>query len=375
MAVLATGSQPLVPPLEGMTADDGELRPGVFVYRTMDDCTRMRAHARPGDSAIVLGGGLLGLEAAKVLADRGLHVTVVHGAKTLMNAQLDAMGGEMLARQIERCGIFVRTAHTVEAILGDLVVEGVGSTTARRCPPTWSCSPAASARASTWRAPPGSPSTAGIVVNDTLATEVPGVYAIGECAEHARPGPTASSRPPGSRPPCSPTCSAGTNPQARYRGSKLYTRLKVAGVDVASMGRVEPELETDEVIQVVETAARLLPQAHRARRQARRRDARRQHRGGGGPRADLRPRRPLPADPLEALCPTPPSAPGARASASSAPATRSARRLCEAIAGGACTVEALGEPTRAGTGCGSCKPELVQLIANNAPPPKLAAAG
>src|SRR5436853_91244 len=78
LAVLATGSQPLAPPLEGMSGTDGELRKGAFVYRTVSDCLRMREHARPGNNAIIVGGGLLGLEAAKVLSDRGLHVTVIH---------------------------------------------------------------------------------------------------------------------------------------------------------------------------------------------------------------------------------------------------------------------------------------------------------
>src|SRR5580698_698730 len=119
IAVLATGSQPTVPPLDGMTNPRGDLRPGVFIYRTMDDCLQMRARARAGDSAVVLGGGLLGLEAAKVLSDAGLHVTVVHAARTLLNAQLDELGGEMLERQIEAHGIFVRTGRTIEAVLGD----------------------------------------------------------------------------------------------------------------------------------------------------------------------------------------------------------------------------------------------------------------
>ncbi|HEY2736572.1 MAG TPA: FAD-dependent oxidoreductase, partial [Polyangiales bacterium] len=118
LAVIATGSAPLVPPLEGMLGEDGEPRAGVFVYRTMGDTLRMREAARSGDGAIVVGGGLLGLEAAKVLSDRGLHVTVVHVAKTLMNAQLDRFGGEMLTRHIEHAGIFVRTGKTVAALYG-----------------------------------------------------------------------------------------------------------------------------------------------------------------------------------------------------------------------------------------------------------------
>jgi nitrite reductase (NADH) large subunit len=92
VAVIATGSRPVVPPLVGMTQDGGELRPGVFVYRTLDDCLKIRAFARPGDNAVILGGGLLGLEAGKVLSDRGLHVTVVHLSHGLLNAQLDFVG-------------------------------------------------------------------------------------------------------------------------------------------------------------------------------------------------------------------------------------------------------------------------------------------
>jgi nitrite reductase (NADH) large subunit len=377
-AVLATGSQPLVPPLEGMTTDDGELRPGVFVYRTMDDCIRMRAHARPGDSAVVVGGGLLGLEAAKVLSDRGLHVTVIHASKTLMNLQLDELGGEMLEREIERCGIFVRTARTVEAILsgpGDLLVEGVrlddGKTLAADMV-VLACG--VRPRVEVARAS-GIPINRGVIVNDALATEAPGVYAIGECAEHAAKtyGIVA---PAWEQAAVLADILSGTNPQARYRGSKLYTRLKVAGVDVASMGRVEPELESDEVIQIVET-----------RRGAYRKMIVRDGKlvgavfvGNTGAAATLVQLfdrgDPLPADPLEALCP------GA-AFGAGAPADRtvctchkvSESRLCEAIAAGACSLEALGELTKAGTGCGSCKQELVQLIARQAPPPKLAAAG
>ena len=145
----------------------------------------MRAYARPGDSAVVVGGGLLGLEAAKVLCDLGLHVTVVHVARVLMNAQLDAIGGEMLERRSSAAASSCAPARTVEAVCGEERVEGVcASTTAACCRPTWWCWRAACGRASTWRARPTLPINKGIIVNDTLATEVPGVYAVGECAEH-----------------------------------------------------------------------------------------------------------------------------------------------------------------------------------------------
>jgi nitrite reductase (NADH) large subunit len=184
VAVLATGSQPLVPPLEGMFGEDGELRSGVFVYRTIGDCIRLRQTARSGDSAVVLGGGLLGLESGKVLSDLGLHVTVVQSGKILMNAQLDEIGGEMLARQIERSGIFTRLGRTVEVIYGEERVGGVVLDDGATLPAdlvVLACGVRPrvdAARAS------GLPVNKGILVNDTLATEVPGVYAFGECAEH-----------------------------------------------------------------------------------------------------------------------------------------------------------------------------------------------
>lgn len=368
VAVLATGSQPLVPPLEGVTSDDGTLKPGAFVYRTMDDCLRMRAYARPGDSAVVLGGGLLGLEAAKVLSDLGLHVTVVHVRRGLMNAQLDELGGEMLTRHIERCGIFVRNGRTLESVMGESAVEGVVFDDGKSLPAdllVLACGVrprVAVARAS------GIPINKGVIVNDTLATEHPGVYAVGECAEHA--GRTYGVvAPVWEQVAVLADVLSGSNPQARYRGSKLYTRLKVAGVDVASMGILEPELDSDEVIQVTEprkqtyrklivrqgqlVGAMLVGQTAAAASLVQAFD-----------RAD-----PLPGEPLEALCPA----------VSLGGATVKDRLVCncqrvsesslrDAIQAGAQSVDALCTATRAGTGCGSCRGELAQLLAKHARP-------
>lgn len=388
VAVIATGSQPLVPPIEGMSTSRGELRQGVFVYRTIDDCRRMRAHARPGDNAVVLGGGLLGLEAAKVLADLGLHVTVVHAGRTLMNAQLDELGGEMLERQIERCGVFVRTARTVEAVLGDEVGDpggdggGDGTIAAVRLDDGTTLAAdmlvlacGVRPRIEVARAS-GLPINKGIIVNDALATEAPGVYAIGECAEHA--GRTYGIVAPAwEQAAILADILTGANPQARYRGSKLYARLKVAGVDVASMGVVDPELDSDEVLQIVET----------------RRGSYRKLIVRGGMLAGaimvgntaaaanlvqtFDRGEPLPDDPLEALCPG--AVPGGSAAAGGErlicncnKVTES--RLREAIEGGAGSVEELGACTLAGTGCGSCKSDLKQLLTRYRPRPRVAVA-
>lgn len=361
VAVLATGSQPLVPPLQGMTAADGELRPGVFVYRTIDDSLRLRERARAGDGAIVVGGGLLGLEAAKVLSDRGMHVTIVDVAQILMSAQLDALGGEMLCRQVERYGIFVRIGRTVEAVYGlGEMLEGLvlddGSTL-----PTDMVVLACGVRPRVDLArASGLPVNKGIIVNDTLATEVPGVYAFGECAEHA--GRTYGLVAPAwEQAAVLADVLTGANPQARYRGSKLYARLKVAGVDVASMGCKGPELEGDEVLQILEE-----------RRNSYRKLVVREGRlvgamlvgntAASGTLVQLFDRGdPLPDDPLEVLCTARPSAAAQNRIVCNCHKV-SQSEVREAIAAGADSVEALGLATKAGTGCGSCKGELSQLL-------------
>jgi nitrite reductase (NADH) large subunit len=386
--VLATGSQPLVPAIEGVTVEGGALRRGVFVYRTMADCLAMREHARAGGSAIVLGGGLLGLEAAKVLSDSGLHVTVVHASETLMNAQLDPMAGEMLARQVEGFGIFVKLGRTVETVHGrgpdndvGLPADAIESVTlddGRRLPADMlvlACG--VRPRVDVARAS-GLPCNKGIVVNDTLATEVPGVYAIGECAEH-RGRLYGIVAPAWDQAAVLAAVLAGDGAQVRrrYLGSKLYVRLKVAGVDVATMGTMDPELETDDVLEVVEQ-----------RRNSYRKLIMRDGKLVGAmlvgntaaaaslvqtfDRGDA-----MPADPLEALCPAmvaAPAAAGERLVCTCNKVTEAGVR--EAIAAGCASVEALGAATRAGTGCGSCKNELQSLIARHAlTRPPLAAVG
>jgi nitrite reductase (NADH) large subunit len=358
--VLGTGSQPLVPPLQGMTQPDGELRPGVFVYRTIDDCLRLRERARAGDNAIVVGGGLLGLEAAKVLSDRGLHVTIIDVAQILMPQQLDALAGEMLSRQIERYGIFVRTGKTVEAVYGaGDTLEGVvlddGATL-----PTDMLVLACGVRPRVDLAlASGLPVNKGIIVNDTLATEVPGVYAFGECAEHAGKiyGLVA---PAWEQAAVLADVLTGANPQARYRGSKLYARLKVAGVDVASMGCKMPELEGDEVLQVLE-------ERRNSYRKLIVRDGRLVgamlvgNTAATGSLVQMFDRGdPLPEDPLELLCTARPAVVQDRLICNCHKVCQSAIR--EAIAAGADSVEAVGVATKAGTGCGSCKSELAQLL-------------
>lgn len=365
VAVFATGSRPVVPPLDGLQTADGRPKPGAFVFRTVADCERIRAAARPGGSAVVLGGGLLGLEAAKALCDLGLHVTVVHRRDTLMNLQVDAAGGAFLRKAVERVGIFARTGVAVEAVRGDDRVTGVVIQNGEVLPADMvvlACGirPRVDAAEAS-----GVPVKTGIVVNDLLATSVPGVFAVGECAEH-------DGKVYGVVPPIWEQCEvladilSGANPVARYRGSKLYTRLKVAGVEVASMGVIEPSADWDEVIQVIEDrrgiyrklvirdgrliGAVVVGEADSSPALARWFD-----------RGD-----PLPPNRLDVFCSPDVSA------ATADPEVCNCHHVTEsalvgAIRDGCTSLPQLAAATRAGTGCGSCRGQLARLILKNAP--------
>jgi nitrite reductase (NADH) large subunit len=268
----------------------------------------------------------------------------------------------MLGRQIERAGIFVRAGRTVESAYGADRVEGVVLNDGTRLPAdlvVLACG--VRPRVDVARAS-GLPVRRGIEVNDTLATLVPSVYAFGECAEHQ--GRTYGIvAPVWEQAAVLADVLSATQPQARYRGSKIYTRLKVAGVDVASMGSLEPELESDHVLQIIEE-----------RRQAYRKVIVRDGRllgamlvGNTAAAAGLVQLfdrdDPVPADPLELLCQTTACAatPGDRVICNCHKVTE--QTLRQAIAEGADSVQALGAATRAGTGCGSCRTELGQLLA------------
>src|SRR5580658_425149 len=103
--IIATGSRPFVPPMEGITMPDGSLKPGVFVFRTLEDCRRIADWAKGKQTAAVIGGGLLGLEAARGLQNFGLEVSVVHLSGHLMPQQLDATGGAMLGASMQALGL------------------------------------------------------------------------------------------------------------------------------------------------------------------------------------------------------------------------------------------------------------------------------
>ncbi|MCZ2343006.1 MAG: FAD-dependent oxidoreductase [Bacteroidales bacterium] len=249
--IFATGSVPRIPPLDGLHTADGRFKSGVVAYRNVVDAERMREWAQPGRSAIVIGGGLLGLEAAKGLADRGLSVTIVHQADILMNRQLDRFGGEYLRRAVAGLGITVRTGVVPQAILGEHAVEGLRCADGTLLPADLLVCACGIHPRSDLARDSNIPVNKGILVDDSLATAVEHVYAVGECAEHR-------GQVYGLVQPIYEQCAVladvltGTNVQARYTGTRLYTRLKVAGIAVASMGDIEAQQADDEVVQIME---------------------------------------------------------------------------------------------------------------------------
>ncbi len=363
VCVFATGSSPLVPPVRGLKSDDGSPRDGVHVFRTIDDCVAIRDRARPGSSAVVVGGGLLGLEAAKALCDLGLHVTVLHLDPVLMNAQLDKSGGELLRRAIEKMGIFVRTGTTAEEIIGNGHVEAVKMRNGDVVPAdlvVFACGIVP--RLETAIAS-GVPVKRAILVNDLLATPVPGVYAVGECAEH-------DSKVYGLVQPIWEQCAVladvltGANPRARYLGSKVYARLKVAGVEVASFGVTDAEFPTDEVVQVFEE-----------RRGVYRKLVVRDGKLAGAMLVGCAEAAPALVQMFDRDELLPPNRLDVLATGNTA-TTPAEREVCncnhvtesavvEAIRGGCDTLPTLCDVTRAGTGCGSCRGQLSAMLATH----------
>ena len=119
MLLIATGSSAWLPPIEGLDKD------GVLAFRTLDDTRELIRRARPHTKAVVIGGGLLGLEAARGLQVQGCDVTVVHLMDTLMERQLDAIGGRYLTTKMQELGVRVLLERSTKAILGNGAATGV----------------------------------------------------------------------------------------------------------------------------------------------------------------------------------------------------------------------------------------------------------
>ncbi|WTB69213.1 FAD-dependent oxidoreductase [Streptomyces cellulosae] len=252
--VLATGSNPVLPPLRGLFTEDHELPRGVHAFRTLDDCLGLSAEVRPGVRAVVIGGGLLGVSAARALAVRGAQVVLAQQSERLMERQLDPAASGLVKRHLTELGVEVHTecrvrdvrcvggaVRSVEmadgyALDADLVVLACG------VHPRVSLAQAA-----------GLDVAKGVVVDDELRTSDPYVHAIGDCVQHA--GTVYGLAAPALEQADALAALLAGDTTARYTGTRSLTRLTLTGpdspFDLAAFGETEV-LPGDDVVQLAD---------------------------------------------------------------------------------------------------------------------------
>lgn len=239
--IIATGSSPFIPPVQGV-----DLK-GVISFRDIHDVNTMIKYCESKKSAVVIGGGLLGLEAAYGLKQRGMNVTVLHLMDRIMERQLDGRASRMLRHSIEQKGINIITEANTEALLGeedhvrqvrlkdgtvldaDLVILAVGIR------PNIALAQRAGLRCNR-----------GILVNDTMQTFDPSIYAVGECIEHRNQTFGLVEPLWGQAFICA--THLAEHGSLTFKSPTVPTQLKVSGVDVFSAGNFEPKEDYEDII-------------------------------------------------------------------------------------------------------------------------------
>ncbi|MEV5429009.1 FAD-dependent oxidoreductase [Streptomyces sp. NPDC052701] len=252
--VLATGSNPVLPPLRGLFTPDRVLPEGVHAFRTMDDCLGLSKAVRPGVRAVVVGGGLLGVSAARALAVRGAQVVLAQQAERLMERQLDPAASRLVRRHLTGLGVEVHTecrvrdvrcaggaVRSVEmadgyALDADLVVLACGVR------PRVGLAEDA-----------GLAVRRGVVVDDELRTSDPRIHAVGDCAQHR--GTVYGLAAPALEQADALAALLAGDAGARYTGTRSLTRLTLPGhdapFDLAAFG--EPQARAgDDVVQLAD---------------------------------------------------------------------------------------------------------------------------
>lgn len=300
--VLATGSSPVLPPLRGLRG--AEPPSGVHPFRTLDDCLALRAVVRPGVRAAVIGGGLLGVSAARALAALGAEVALLQQGEHLMEHQLDPTSSALLRDHLAALGVEVHTECRVSGLRQDggrvTAVELADGYVLDADVVILACGVrprVALAREA------GLDVNRGIVIDDGLRTSDPYIHAIGDCAEHrgrlyglagpaldqadvlaeilaeAAPDPrtsngtrtdnghrsgngprSGSDTVPGEHPAPAPRSGTGTDPAPRYTGTRALTRLTLGGpaadtLDLATFGETTPA-PGDDVVQLTDATRR-----------------------------------------------------------------------------------------------------------------------
>ena len=367
--VLATGSFPFVPPIPGRD------RQGCFVYRTIEDLEAIRAASCTAKKGVVVGGGLLGLEAAKALVDLGLDCEVVEFAPRLMAVQIDEGGGRVLRSRIAKLGVGVHTdkntvaitdgesaRHRLEfadgtALETDLVVFSAGIR------PRDELARAAGLLCS---------ARGGISIDETCRTSDPVIYAIGECAAYQ--GRSFGLVAPGYQMASVAAANLSGRHGAAFTGADVSTKLKLLGVDVASIGdahATSPGARTCSFVDEGREIYRKLVLSEDGTRLL-----------GGiliGEAQDYgtllqmaQSAIPMPARPETLLLPVTSAGANAQVPPGAAALPEfvqicncngvSKGQLCAAVQSGATTLGALKKCTRAATTCGGCAPLVAQIL-------------
>ncbi|SOD96320.1 nitrite reductase large subunit NirB [Caenispirillum bisanense] len=238
--IVATGSSPIVIPVPGATL------PGVVTFRDVDDVDAMLDASAKGGSAVVIGGGLLGLEAAVGLKARGMDVTVLHLAGHVMERQLDASAGHLLAEELRRRGLTVLTGADTAAILGDDRVTGVRLRDGTDIAADIVVMAVGIRPDARLAGEAGLDVERGVVVDDHMTTSDPAIFAVGECVQH-RGQCYGLVQPLFEMAKVLGARLAGLE-GAGYVGSVTSTKLKVTGVDVFSAGDFSGGPGTEDIV-------------------------------------------------------------------------------------------------------------------------------
>jgi nitrite reductase (NADH) large subunit len=238
--IIATGSTPFMLPLPGAGLK------GVIGFRDINDVDQMLESSRKHKSAVVIGGGLLGLEAANGLMKQGMNVTVVHLMDTLMERQLDAPAGKLLKKSLEERGMKFKMPAQTEAIIGEDHVTGVRFKDGEELKADLVVMAVGIRPNFELAASAGLHCERGLVVNDTLQTFDPKIYSVGECVQHR--GMTYGLVAPLFE--MAKVCAnhLAEHGIARYEGSVTSTMLKVTGIDLFSAGDFHGDETTEDMI-------------------------------------------------------------------------------------------------------------------------------